>query len=103
MNPKEYKLVRVLWNDAESHDTWVQLGDVLKDKTMEVSSVGWLVHDNPDRVVIVASMDLSSGSEQVSGHLQIPRQMVKEIVELQVHKPRAKKKKQIEPTVIQEA
>lgn len=99
MNPKEYKLVRVLWNDAESHDTWVQLGDVLKDKTMEVSSVGWLVHDNPDRVVIVASMDLAAGSEQVSGHLQIPRQMVREIVELHIKKPR--KKKQIELDIIQ--
>ena len=93
MKPTDYKLVMITWSDAESNDTWVELKEITEDKQLHVCSIGWLVADKPDRLVIIASMDLSNEKDMVSGHVTIPKAMVHEVKELQIKKSKIKKVK----------
>jgi hypothetical protein len=97
MNPKDYKLVQVTWNDAGSHDSWVSLKDIVEDKSMECISVGWLVSDRPDRLVLVASMDLQTDQELVSGHVTIPKAVITDIRELSIKRVKQKKQESLDP------
>lgn len=93
----DYKLVCVKWHDAGSNDQWVSLKSVLEDKDQSCLSVGWLVSETPQRLILVASRtDTEDGEEDVSGHVTIPGAMVESIIELKVVKPR-KPKKELAP------
>lgn len=91
MKTTDYKLVLIVWEDAESNDTWVALKDVTHDDPTNVASIGWLVKETPTRIVLVASIDLSNEKDMVSGHVTIPKTQVKEIKELTIKKPRKAK------------
>lgn len=93
MKLTDYKLVAVRWDDAGSNESWVSLQSVMDDKDQECLSVGWLVNETPYRLVLVASRTVNdaSGSEDVSGHLTVPRAMVRSITELRPFKARPKK------------
>ena len=96
MKTTDYKLILCVWSDAESHDTWMELKDVTGDTSLEVASIGWLVADKPDRLVLVASMDLSNEKDMVSGHVTIPKAMIKEVRELTVKRPKKPKKEHVD-------
>ena len=87
-----YKLVEVLWKDAESHDEWVTLSDITDDnKPLDCVSVGFLVKETEDRVILCATLSLATDN-QVSGHITIPKGMITAIKNLTYKgKPRVKK------------
>lgn len=95
MKVTDHKLVMVNWRDAESHDTWISVKDATSDDTDEVASVGWLLADRPDKLILIASISLREDG-QVSGHLAIPKAMVTSIKELAIKKPRQPKKVPVE-------
>ncbi len=96
LDPTDYRLVQVKWTDAESHYKWADLADAIKETDMFCVSIGWVLLDAPDRLVIASSISLQEDAEMVSGHLTIPKGMVKEIKELTLKgKPRSKKEKHI--------
>lgn len=99
MKPTDYKLVLVVWNDATSNDSWVKLKDVVEDSSLECATVGWLVADKTDRLVIVASIDMQDEDELVSGHVTIPRSQIKSLQELTIKKARKPKTEKIITTV----
>lgn len=95
MKVSDYKLVQVLWIDAESHPDWRELSEVIADGTLECISVGWLVSEREDRIVLVASVDLGDDGEMVASHITIPRSALKEIKELTIKKSRKIKEKPV--------
>lgn len=96
MKVTDYKLVLVIWDDADSHDTWVELKEVTTDNSMEVASVGWLVADKQDRLVLIASMDLSNEKDMVSGHVTIPKAQVKKVIDIIIKRPKKPKKEHVD-------
>lgn len=91
MKLTDFPLVAVLWNDAGSNERWVPLSEVLSDTDMECLSIGWLVQDTPYRLVLVASRTVSGDSEDVSGHVTIPKAMIKSVQKLTLKKKMTKK------------
>lgn len=91
IKPNDYDLVLVHWNDAASHENWVDLKKIQNEDTTPCVTVGWLVADKPDKLVIVASMNLDPEAEQVSGHVSIPKPMIVSVKNLSIRKPRKPK------------
>lgn len=75
-------LVLVEWVDACSHTNkgWNALDEVVDLGLQTVSSVGWLVHKDTDRLVVIASKD---GDGNVSGDVTIPSSWVAKITYLE--------------------
>jgi hypothetical protein len=81
----QFPLVEVRWDDAASLDHgWVDPGEE-KPAPQIATTVGFLVTDTPDYVVIASTTD----GTWVNGRFQIPRGMVKAIKPLR--KKRASK------------
>lgn len=94
MKPTEFKLVKVTWDDAESAtERWASLAEVTKDEPTLCVSVGWLIKETDSKIHLAASLVLGE-SDQVSGHVAIPKPMIKEVLELTIRYFRAKKKVQ---------
>lgn len=91
MKPNNYRLVEVLWDDAESStERWASLIEVTKDEPTLCISVGWLIKETDTKLHLAASLVLGD-SDQVSGHVSVPKLMVKQIRELSVKKVRKPK------------
>ena len=76
-----YKLVQVLWIDSESSPDWTELKSVIQDDTLECVSVGFLLADKEDRIILAASLGLGR-DEIVASHVTIPKVAITEIHEL---------------------
>jgi hypothetical protein len=67
-----YKLVIIHWLDAHSIDAWEQLEG--EKKNVECISVGWLVNEGKDNIVIVPHIaDKSDSKFDGCGKMIIPR------------------------------
>lgn len=89
-----YKMVQVIWRDSHSSSSWADLQEVIADKeTMDCLSIGFLVAEHDDRITLMGSMSLQN-PEHVGDHLSIPRETIKEIIELGRKTVRPKKKVQ---------
>lgn len=70
---KKDKLVCIEWDDACSHDTWIDREDA-KPYVYRVRSVGFLVAENAHSVRIVTN---ASNNGKVSEGMTIPKGMIR--------------------------
>lgn len=49
---KKLKLIHVQWRDASSHDSWQPLSHAQEPKDFLVETVGWLIGENKDAIVL---------------------------------------------------
>lgn len=75
-------LVEIEWEDAASEDRWQDRDEAIDGlaKPWLVRSVGHLIHDTQDGVILAGSID-PEGS--VCMTLKIPRGMIRKIAELE--------------------
>lgn len=71
------KVAVVEWNDAYSVDEWNELENVQKDNSHECVSVGMLMKNDSDSVILSLNKDISS--DKISCVMVIPTCMVKSI------------------------
>ena len=80
MKSGKYPLVLVEWQDAAIAERWAAIKDVLNEgTTMPCISVGWLMQENADRLIVAAQLD---GGEECGLRVTIPRVCVKAITHL---------------------
>ena len=81
MKIEDFKLVRVDWFDAQSgFGSPMDLDELLSVKPIETTSVGCLVHEDKERIVLGFMM---FGNEGYFKHWQmIPQGMIKRIIKL---------------------
>lgn len=79
-----YKTVEVTWLDSEQNASWEKLSDVLEDQgTLDCKSVGYLIADKEDRIILASSMSSDEEYEEhISHYITIPRAAVVSIKEL---------------------
>ena len=72
-----YPVVEVVWVDSEHDAGWNTLQEVLEEneKPLECHSVGYLILEKDDRVVLATSIGMAVGEDdnQVSAYLTIPK------------------------------
>lgn len=81
------KLVMVEWLDSQSFTRLVDYDTLDNDSEMRCMSVGWLVEERDDRVVIVSHLSNASEGDmdhphQVAGHMMIPCAAITQMWEL---------------------
>jgi hypothetical protein len=79
-------LVMVEWEDsAQPVPGWQHLSEFTPQSVIKCVSVGWLIHDSTDMLVIAPNMgDLDSENNvQVSGVIRIPARCVVSVKELE--------------------
>ena len=80
MKNGKYPLVLVKWQDSARAARGAAIEDVLKEgTTMQCLSVGWLIQENADRLIVAAQLD---GGEECGLRVTIPRVCVKTITHL---------------------
>lgn len=77
----KYRLVKIMWRDAQDFDNgWHDLKKIQAAPTEPVQSIGWLVTDKDDRVVLSADFC----SDGTSGRaIAIPKTWCLKITDLQ--------------------
>jgi len=77
----DMKMVMVDWLDAMSDDnTWQELGELTKQTLKPVTSVGWILTENKDNIILISSFD--EDAQMGGGGCTIPKACVKRIVQL---------------------
>ena len=86
----DLKMVRVWWRDSCSFPTWRDSETVRTMTPDDIESVGFVVTDNADRLIITQSVSVSGNMDNA---LAIPRECISEIKELDyaVQKNRTKR------------
>ena len=65
-------LVRIEWLDAMSDDnTWQQIKELKAQKLRPVECVGWILHQDQDKVITISSFD--EDTQMGGGGTTIPR------------------------------
>lgn len=72
-----FAVVYVEWIDSESDNEWTPLAEVTGTALTLTHSVGLLVHDSADLIVLALSYD--SGTESINGFMTIPRSAVRKM------------------------
>jgi len=76
---KKLKLVVILWEDPCTEDAWLPR-DLARDlRPLVMSSVGWIIYEDSDRVVISSMVSRSTNTSQVTS---IPTTIIRDIVEV---------------------
>lgn len=91
----KYPFVIVVWDDAESNDSWQELNEHKELKPTLALTAGFLVKENKDYVLIADSYFLEEDSKIISNTTKIPKGMIKELHEVQITKKRIKKENNI--------
>ena len=99
MKKAPHKIVEVAWVDSESNPDWDHLKNVVSDGTLECRSVGYLLAEKSDRIVLAASLGRSLGTvddDVVASHITVPKVCIIELQELTKKTVRSKKTAQKE-------
>jgi len=86
------KIVFVVWLDAASNDSWTATEGAMEQQLHEIHTVGHLISENEQKIVVGLSKDLIGDS--VSNYIAIPKVWIKDRKELKM--PRARKAKKVE-------
>ncbi len=104
MSDSSYKLVEVVWNDSISWGLWHSPSDVndwLKkiDSGDPIKSVGYIFHDNKNRLVLVMQVGITG--ENVGEVVVIPRGCIVSVTTLvpEQHGPTIHYVEPLEPTI----
>ena len=74
-------LVKVVWLDAMSDDnTWQELNDLAKQTLRPVTSVGWMLVEDENNIILISSFD--EDAQMGGGGCTISKKAVKSIVQL---------------------
>lgn len=79
--PKLPKLVAVDWIDSSSSNGWIDMPNRDFRLNLKCSSVGYLVHEEKDRVRVSASIafDNNGNADQFNNTITIPRVAIQRI------------------------
>lgn len=82
-------LVLVTWVDSrQTEGSWQFLSDLSPPAPVICRSVGWLVHDGPDCLIVAQSLgDVADDDIQTAGRKHIPRPCVQETKVLMLADP----------------
>lgn len=72
----KFKIVEVFWVDSEHSSDWSKLEDVLEEQSgsLECRSVGYLVADKEDRIILATSVSNDEDTEEsISAYITIPK------------------------------
>lgn len=75
------QLVRVRWVDSQGGGGWRDVGDAPNWRPTEIVTVGFVLEDHDDFLVLVQSLASpdADGDSQADGWLTIPRQAILEV------------------------
>lgn len=76
-NPEEMQVFKVIWFDATSIDQWTSLQEARVATCHQVTTVGFLLDENPHRIIIAASID--EDGENAASVWAIPKAWIKKI------------------------
>jgi len=75
------KIVKVSWIDSRgSRDRWVELEEIKKETICQCESIGFLVHEDNEKVVVMPHY--GHDPKQGCGDMTIPKVSIIEIIEL---------------------
>lgn len=89
-----------MWDDAESDASWTEVPTVPLGPTLAIT-LGFLVADEKDYILIADSYFQDSHSKVISGTTKIPRGMIVKLTEVTINEKN--KKKVVKPQVIEAA
>jgi len=82
---KDVPMVRVTWTDARDMETgWLELKDILHAPLAICQDVGWMMVNNPEKVIIMRSWTSEKNDQQGGGVVAIPKGWVTNIEYLTV-------------------
>lgn len=61
-----YRVVRVHWNDTATYSGWTSLDEIkaiVEDKPVMIETVGWLIHQDEDQILVASSVSKFKASE----------------------------------------
>ena len=73
--PETYEGVYVEWWDAEACGGWEKIDDVRKDTLPVIKTLGWLVREDDEMLVIAAAFS----EDEINVYLKIPTLWVKSV------------------------
>ena len=86
----KYPLYSVTWDDAESDSSWSDEPSAPLKATIALT-VGFLIRDEPNYILMADSYFLEPHSKIVSNTTKIPRGMIVEMTPLNIAVPRKKR------------
>jgi len=82
---KKVPMVRVTWLDARDTETgWLDIKDVMNAPLATCQEVGWLIHNNKEKVIIMRSYSKDKEDISGGGAIAIPKGWVIKIEYLSV-------------------
>ena len=82
---KKVPMVRVTWLDARDTETgWLDIKDVMNAPLAKCQEVGWLIHNNKEKVIIMRSYSKDKEDITGGGAIAIPKGWVIKIEYLSV-------------------
>ena len=79
-------MVRLTWQDAQDSDgAWTEIDDILKHECAVCQEVGWLVHNDQEKVIVMRSRIVAEELQEGGAYIAIPNSWVIKIEELKVH------------------
>ena len=86
MDMTDIPMVRLTWQDAQDSDgTWTEIDDILKHECAVAQEVGWLVHNDQEKVIVMRSRIVAEELQEGGAFIAIPNSWVIKIEELKVH------------------
>ena len=86
MDIKDIPMVRLTWQDAQDSDgSWTELDDILKHECAVAQEVGWLVHNDQEKVIVMRSRIVAEELQEGGAYIAIPNSWVIKIEELKVN------------------
>ncbi len=76
-----YKVVQVIWKDAECVAAWTKLEDVKKAKLPVITTIGYLVYQDSERLVVASTIS----DDEVNASMSIPAAWVVEIFDIEFY------------------
>jgi len=76
------KIIKVTWHDATSCDAWEDLGAVMNHGLHEVTTCGFFIHENDERLIVALNLDEVGNS--ASQYIAIPKAWITERKDVEV-------------------
>ena len=82
---KKVPMVRITWRDARDTETgWLDIKDVINAPLAVCQEVGWMVHNNDEKIIIMRSYSKDKDDISGGGAIAIPKGWVTKIEYLEV-------------------
>lgn len=82
---KKVPMVRLTWRDARDTETgWLDIKDVINAPLAVCQEVGWMVHNNDEKIIIMRSYSKDKDDISGGGAIAIPKGWVTKIEYLEV-------------------